>query len=194
VVHIPVRKIGQDEFIKIQKTVELYSGDLLDGWYQEWCLVERERYREMYLEMVEKLMGYCEQHEQYEEAIYYGSKILEMDPTQELIHLRLMKLKHLMKDRIAVIHQYFRCRKILQEELGVEPSRELQDFYAQVLLDTTAGKENVKLRESGEDPLRAKGFQQSLKRMAAMMSDQENILMQLMNEVRIMQAELGTLK
>src|SRR6266852_2020965 len=27
----------------LQDAVQLYKGDLLDGWYQDWCLFERER-------------------------------------------------------------------------------------------------------------------------------------------------------
>jgi DNA-binding SARP family transcriptional activator len=27
----------------LQQAVDLYRGDLLEGWYQEWCLYERER-------------------------------------------------------------------------------------------------------------------------------------------------------
>lgn len=61
----PVRNTqGRDlDFEKVQMlqcAVKLYQGDLLEGWYQDWCLYERERLQNMYLAMLDKLMGYCE--------------------------------------------------------------------------------------------------------------------------------------
>lgn len=29
--------------------VKLYQGELLEGWYQDWCIIERERFQQMYL-------------------------------------------------------------------------------------------------------------------------------------------------
>lgn len=194
ILHLAGREMDRGQFMDTQKAVDLYDSELLEGWYQEWCLVERERYREMYLTMLERLMEYCEVHHDYEEAVIYGAKILELDPTQERIHLRLMKLKYLMKDRISAIHQYFRCRNILAEELGVEPGGELQEFYGQISQGAIANKGNIGTRESRDDFAKIVGFQESLKLMAAMVSDQENILTQLMNEVKKMQTELEYVK
>ena len=35
----------------------LYRGDLLTGWYQDWCLIERERYQCMFVSLLDKLMA-----------------------------------------------------------------------------------------------------------------------------------------
>ena len=42
----------------LQNAVQLYQGPLLEGWYQDWCLLERERLQSMYLTMLDKLMIY----------------------------------------------------------------------------------------------------------------------------------------
>jgi len=39
----------------VQAAIPLYRGDLLEGWYQEWCLFERERLQSMYLAMLENM-------------------------------------------------------------------------------------------------------------------------------------------
>ncbi len=52
----------------IQHGIKIYRGELLDGWYQDWCLYERERLQHQYLTMLDKLMDYCEIHHQYEEG------------------------------------------------------------------------------------------------------------------------------
>jgi DNA-binding SARP family transcriptional activator len=53
----------------IEKALELYRGDLLDGWYQDWCLFERERLQNMYLSLLEKMIDCCELRQQFEQGI-----------------------------------------------------------------------------------------------------------------------------
>ncbi len=63
--------------------MDLYRGDLLEGWYQEWCLFERERLQNAYMLMLDKLMGYCEAHSEYEQGLVYGDLILRLDHASE---------------------------------------------------------------------------------------------------------------
>src|SRR5262249_14398583 len=60
----------------LKSAVELYRGDLLEGWYQEWCLFERERLQNLYLVILEKLMRYSEAHQQYAAGMDAGERIL----------------------------------------------------------------------------------------------------------------------
>src|SRR5438128_1039451 len=57
----------------------LYRGDLLEGWYSDWCLYERERLQHMYLAMLDKLMEYSESHQEYETGQTYGMRALRYD-------------------------------------------------------------------------------------------------------------------
>lgn len=50
----------------LHTAVYFCQGDLLEGCYQGWCLYERERFRNMYLTMLDKLIVYCEAHHKYE--------------------------------------------------------------------------------------------------------------------------------
>ena len=34
---------GADEVARLQLAADLYAGDLLDGWYDEWLIPERDR-------------------------------------------------------------------------------------------------------------------------------------------------------
>jgi DNA-binding SARP family transcriptional activator len=107
---------------QVQCAVERYQGDLLEGWYQDWCLYERERLQGLYLAMLDKLMGYCEASARYEQGIAYGALILRHDRAREQTHRRLMRLHSLSGDRTAALRQYDRCMSALAEELGVEPT------------------------------------------------------------------------
>jgi DNA-binding SARP family transcriptional activator len=113
----------------LQHATQIYSDDLLLGWYQDWALFERERLQNMFLSILDKLMVYCEAHGEYEEGIHYGTRILSFDRAHERTHQCLMRLYYLSGDRTAALRQYLRCEQALKEELGVEPARRTQELY-----------------------------------------------------------------
>lgn len=115
--------------------VDYHRGGLLEGWYHDWCLFERERLQNMYLAMLHKLMVYFEAHQQYELALSYGTRILQCDRAHERTHWRMMRLYYLAGDRTAALRQYERCVAALQEELGVGPARWTVELYEQVRAD-----------------------------------------------------------
>lgn len=119
----------------IQEAVQLYQGPLLEGWYQDWCLYERERLQSMYLAMLDKLMSYCEAQQEYETGLLYGMRILCYDRARERTHRRLMRLHYLNGDRAAALRQYEQCAAALAEELSVKPSKGTMALYEQIQAD-----------------------------------------------------------
>jgi DNA-binding SARP family transcriptional activator len=131
----PGRELDDESARMMQEAVSLYQGDLLDGWYQDWCLYKREQLQNMYLTMLDKLMGYREAHHQYEEGLDYGARILRYDRASERTHRRLMRLQYLAGDRTAALRQYERCVAALSEELGVRPANLTIRLYEQISTD-----------------------------------------------------------
>ncbi len=119
----------------LEEAVQLYRGDLLEGWYEEWCIYERERLHNMYLVMLDKLMDYCETQEDFETGLIYGLRILCHDRTRERTHRRMMRLHYLAGDRASALRQYERCTTILQEELGIKPAKRTLEVYQQIRAD-----------------------------------------------------------
>lgn len=117
---------------KLQYATNLYQGDLLDGWYQEWCLYERERFHHMFLNMLDKLMDYCEIHCDYETGLTYCGRVLNYDIANERTHRRVMRLNYLKGNRTEALRQYEFCQKALDEELGVKPSQKTKILYEQI--------------------------------------------------------------
>ncbi len=123
----------------LQAAVQLYQGDLLEGWYHDWCLYERERLQNMYLAMLDKLMCYCEAHQKFELGLLYGSIILRYDRAHERTHRQLMNLQYLSGNRTAALRQFERCVAALDEELGVRPDKRTSALYQ-------------KIRDTGNEP------------------------------------------
>ena len=120
----------------VRKALKLYRADLLEGWYHDWCLFERERLQSLYLALLEKRMDYCAAHGDYEAGLEWGGCALRCDPAQERIHRRLMRLYYLTGNRTAALRQYVRCANLLREELNVGPSTRTQALYQQICSDT----------------------------------------------------------
>jgi DNA-binding SARP family transcriptional activator len=129
---VPGRKLQDHAAETVGKALDLYRGDLLEGCYQEWCILERERLQQMYLTLIEKLMAYCEVHAKYQAGLEYGIRALRCEVAHERIHRRLMRLHYLAGDRIASFRQYERCVAVLRHELDVDPSPRTRVLYEQI--------------------------------------------------------------
>ncbi|HAJ38472.1 MAG TPA: hypothetical protein DCL15_22615 [Chloroflexi bacterium] len=124
------------------QAVQLYQGDLLEGWYQDWCITARERYQQMYLAMLDKLIAWAEQNGDSMVGIHYCELSLRCDPARERTHRRLMRLQCMAGNRTAALRQYESCVEMLRRELGVEPARSTQLLYAQIRSDHFDAKED----------------------------------------------------
>lgn len=132
---IPGHQLGEAVAASLDRAAALYRGDLLAGWYSDWCLYERERLQNMWLAMLDKLMSYCEASGQYEAGLAYGTRVLRDDRARERTHRRLMRLAYLAGDRTGALRQYERCVQALEEELSVRPSRQTEELHQQILDD-----------------------------------------------------------
>lgn len=141
----PGHALGAEKAKGLKEAVRLYRGDLLEGCYQDWCIYERERLQNMFLMMLDKLMSYCEANNEYEEGLFYGDKVLQLDHAREHTHRRVMRLYYLSGNRTDALRQYKKCVAALDEELGVKPAEKTVELYEQICADKLTSP--VPLRE-----------------------------------------------
>lgn len=132
---IPGQDLDSQKAEMLKNAVDLYKGDLLEGWYQDWCLFERERLQNIYLMMLEKLLIYSKHHGEYEAGQSYATTILQFDRARESTHRHLMRLHYLAGNRTGALRQYERCAQALEEELGVKPQKSTVALYEQIRVD-----------------------------------------------------------
>jgi DNA-binding SARP family transcriptional activator len=149
-------ELTREQAQSLQKAAELYRGELLEGWYQDWCLCERVRFQEIHQKMLHKLMGWCEANGQYEQGLHYGDALLRSDVGQERAHRTMMRLRYLAGDRTGAMRQYERCAATLLQEMGVQPSRRTLELYEQIRADQaeSLSSEVRPLRSSRENAVR----------------------------------------
>jgi DNA-binding SARP family transcriptional activator len=126
----------------LERAVELYRGDFLDGLevdeppFEEWRIVERERLRELVLETLVRLLREQMAAGQAVPAIQTAMRTLALDPLQEAVHRALMQLLLGQGRRAAALQQYQACVVALQRELGAEPEEETRRLYREILRAT----------------------------------------------------------
>ena len=125
-----------DRIPSLQEIVELYRDDFLAGFglpdspaFDEWQFFETENLRRAFAGALEQLVNACAEIGEYEPAIGFARRWLSLDPLQEPIHRRLMKLYALAGDRSAAQLQNELCAKLLDDELGDQPENENRQIY-----------------------------------------------------------------
>ncbi|HXV41720.1 MAG TPA: BTAD domain-containing putative transcriptional regulator, partial [Anaerolineae bacterium] len=109
----------------------LYRGDFLDDFYvpeaeafEEWALVERERLRQLALSLLERVADTALEQRHFAAGIGMARRLLSIEPWHEGGHRQLMQLLAAEGLVSLALAQYEACRRLLAEELGVEPSLE----------------------------------------------------------------------
>jgi DNA-binding SARP family transcriptional activator len=125
-------EINDAQVAEASGAVEGYRGELLEGWYQDWCIFERERLKAVYLSLLEKLLASCERRRRYESALAYGEMILRHERAHERTHARMMRLHFFAGNRTGAIRQFQACAASLEEELGVRPGARTVALYERI--------------------------------------------------------------
>jgi DNA-binding SARP family transcriptional activator len=128
--------LSEGQVLRLRRGADLYRADLLEGWYTDWFVYERERLRNLYLHALDKLLAHSEAHGLTEDGLFYGERILAHDRAHESTHWRMMRLHLLAGDRTRALRQFDRCVVALREELDIEPSGSLIVFREQIRSDT----------------------------------------------------------
>jgi DNA-binding SARP family transcriptional activator len=124
---------------RLRAAVELYRGDFLAGYFDEWVLVEQDHYRQKYLTALRRLVNATKAEGAYEEALSFARRLTHHDQLSEEAHQEVMRLSFLLGRTNEAIEQFERCRSVLEEELGTEPSAPTVAIYEKILRQRRAG-------------------------------------------------------
>ena len=126
--------------LDLQRAVEWYGGELAPSCYDDWITSERERLKQILVAVLERLIQMATADDDYQAAIGYAQRLLQIDPVREEVHRRLIHLHTLKDDRAGALRAYHTCVSMLQRELGVEPGPATREAYERVLkVESPAG-------------------------------------------------------
>lgn len=124
---------------RLERAVELYQSDFLSGLalpdspaFDEWRVVQQERYHQRMLVALEALAAHYVAAGNLTKAQGYARQQLALEPWREEAHRQLMRALALDGQRSVALAQYESCRRVLADELGVEPTPETEALYEEI--------------------------------------------------------------
>lgn len=96
--------------------------DVLPQWYDDWVMIERERFRQMRLRALEALSGQLLQRGRCHRALEAGLAAVAAEPLRESAHRAVIAVHLAEGNRSEAVRQYELYRQLLQDELRVAPS------------------------------------------------------------------------
>lgn len=120
---------------RLHDAVELCTGALLEGNYDDWLLEveEHERLAQLHVHALELVARLLEQQQRWSDAIRYAELLLRHDPLREDAYRLLMRLYDASGDRARALRCYHVCAATLQRELGIEPGVATRAAYESLL-------------------------------------------------------------
>ncbi len=138
IAHIDPEDADRSLADEIAETTSLYRGDLLEGVYDDWCLIQREALQAQHLAALEFLMQYDVAREYWAKALAVGQRILSIDPLIENVQRLVMHCHFKLGNRPAAVKQYATCARLLRQELDVEPMEETRQTLEAIIAAPTA--------------------------------------------------------
>jgi DNA-binding SARP family transcriptional activator len=118
----------------IEKAVDIYKGPFLPGDSgKSWSISYRERLRYKFIHYIDKLGCYKEKTGQWNKAIEYFAKGLEVDDLAEEFYQHLMVCLLQLGRKSEALSIYRRCKKNLEATLKIEPSLKTKSIYKSLI-------------------------------------------------------------
>ena len=124
---------------EFEAAVDLYRGVFLEGLLvsdsielEEWILAHREFFRVKVMTALHCLTNFYLKKGNYAKAESFALRQVEMEPYREEARRALMLALARSGQRSAALAHYEMCKRILADELGVEPSHETESLYERI--------------------------------------------------------------
>jgi two-component SAPR family response regulator len=124
---------SSDSKVFLQAAIDIVTGPYLADVDSDWAAVKRIRIELQYHAALIRLAGLYLDDNQAVEALEVCQTALKNDPLMEEAYRLSMRAYAILGDGSAVARVFQTCIKILDDELGVKPSRETEKLYQKVI-------------------------------------------------------------
>lgn len=111
---------------------ELYRGEFMSGVYDEWAEERRGFYTEQAGRVLSALAKLSLAEKRWAEALKFAGEVLRDDPYREDMHRLTMKILSAQGKPAAVKKHFENLKKVLKDELGIQPASETQKLYREL--------------------------------------------------------------
>jgi CheY-like chemotaxis protein len=130
---------ANDSLNAVRAAAEIYRGNLLEHFdsdvpgFDEWLAERRLHYWHAALAVLGKLLAAQIKAGWWENATDTASRLLALDPTQEVVHRALMRLQLEQGRPDSALRRYQECADILEREFDRQPSAETERLREEIL-------------------------------------------------------------
>lgn len=111
------------------------AGELLQGWYEDWVLSDRDRIAARRTQALEALVMRSIEAAEYSLALEAAMAAVEADPLRESAHRSVIAVHLAEGNPVAALRQFESYRTLLRTELGAErPTPEMAAMVADLLV------------------------------------------------------------
>ena len=105
----------------------------LAGEEASWIEARRSRLRSLLVRGLHILSQITARNGEDALAVQYATEIIELEPFQETGYRHLMQVHAQMGNRGEALRVFGRCRELLRDELGADPSQETERVFLEIL-------------------------------------------------------------
>jgi DNA-binding SARP family transcriptional activator len=117
-----------DDILTTQTRADL-SADLLPDWSDnDWVLIEQEQFHQLRLHALEAMSERLTAAGRHGEAVAAGLAAVRAEPLRESAHRVLVNAHLAAGNQGSALRQYEQCRRVMLDELGLEPSQTLRNL------------------------------------------------------------------
>jgi len=110
----------------------LYRGEFMAGAYEDWADERRQFYAEQAGRVLAALAKLAVSEKRWADALKFAGEVLHADPFREDMHRLTMKVLAAQGKPAAVKKHFEKMTKLLNDELGIEPSAETRKVFAEL--------------------------------------------------------------
>jgi len=104
------------------------DGDVLPDWYEDWVMLERERFRQIRLHALEAVCERYSRAERHAQAVEAGLAAVREEPLRESANRCLIKAFLAEGNQLEARRQYQRFDKLVGKELGIAMSAQMREL------------------------------------------------------------------
>lgn len=137
---------SSERILHFTRAVQLYRGELMPGYYENWILPEQLKLEEQFFQAIESLLQLWEEEGEYERAIAAAQGAVKIDPLREEIHLALMRLYIVAGQSAVALHQFAELETLMRERLGAAPCSAAVELADLIRAGSLLPQEQVRVR------------------------------------------------
>ena len=112
----------KDKLEYFERALQLFKGELLEGYYQPWCEELRETYNNYYFSILDSVIEVYKEAQDNEKLSEYSRRLIKTDNLNEDAYLNVIAAELAMDSPGKAKDIYKTMLKTFKKELGEEPS------------------------------------------------------------------------